>query len=64
VTFHARFRGTCVDCREEIEVGDEVQFNLLDELIHVDCIDLGVADRKTETCSVCFLIKPCGCDDL
>jgi hypothetical protein len=68
-TFEAKYKGTCSDCHEPIEVGDQVVY-VNDELVHVDCEGSALADvlnmrprKKAAVCERCFMEKPCGCDD-
>ncbi|HEY2086414.1 MAG TPA: hypothetical protein VGH54_10380 [Mycobacterium sp.] len=35
--FTAAYHGTCAECLEPIVPGQEVVYNLRDDLVHVDC---------------------------
>lgn len=67
----ARWSGRCAaDCGESIAAGDRVVY-VDDELVHEECEVEGLvaAERRhgprrvAEVCTVCFLVRPCPCDD-
>lgn len=64
-TFEAIYAGNCGTCSSRIEVGDEVLYLSGGDsvLVHVECDgDMEeVSARKTETCTECWILKPCGC---
>lgn len=37
--FTARFPGTCVECRDFIDPGDEVTYDEHDTVVHAGCIE-------------------------
>lgn len=65
-TFRAQYGGVCESCEDRIRPGDRVLY-VEDGLIHAACADSDLRVRRRppveETCPVCWLIKPCGCDD-
>lgn len=78
MAFTARYTGTCARNRDHIYVGDIVEYNAADRLVHVECdieadarADAAPDDNLTDldrdalrpVCPRCFLIQPCGCDD-
>jgi hypothetical protein len=63
MAFIAKYVGECPDCDNPIRVGEYVEFNFHDELVHADCV-ASHPNRAYEVCDQCFLTKPCGCDDL
>lgn len=66
-SFTAKYAGVCDSCEEGFDAGERVMFVGDGVLIHVGCVDSALRVRRRppveETCSVCWLIKPCGCDD-
>jgi len=65
--FIAKYPGRCDDCRESINVGDEVEYKANGRLAHVVCDSVGALtdldrDATREVCPVCFLLKPCVCE--
>jgi hypothetical protein len=64
--FAARYQGRCATCDEQIEPGDMVRY-VDDGLVHLWCLDVSLRSRRRPVvevvCTVCFLIKPCGCED-
>lgn len=69
--FVAKYRGNCAaECGEEIVPGDRVVY-VDDELVHEECETDGLiraerrhgSTREAIVCGVCFLVKPCPCDD-
>ena len=61
MSFEAKYGRICGSCTERIRPGDEVKY-VEDELVHVDCAVAAPIECKTETCTVCWLIKPCECE--
>jgi hypothetical protein len=61
MSFEAKYGGPCGSCTERIRPGDQVTY-ADDEMVHADCEGSSTPERKTETCSVCWLIKPCECE--
>lgn len=61
-TFPAKFRGFCTDCDDRIQVGDLVTY-AENTLVHADCDALTTPPRPATTCTRCWLVQPCGCDD-
>jgi hypothetical protein len=59
--FEAKYAGTCDSCTERIKPGDLVTYTD-DVIVHADCEEHAVPERKTETCTECWLIKPCQCE--
>lgn len=62
--FTASYAGVCEACEERIRPGDRVRY-ADDVLVHAGCAD-GVARRRSvveEVCAVCWLVKPCGCEE-
>lgn len=62
VSFEAKYPGTCGSCGERIGVGDVCKYDSTDSVMHEDCDGAYEPERKTETCTQCWLIKPCECD--
>ena len=62
MTFHAKYDGHCAGCPERIHPGDLVM-SVDGEIVHADCDTPVIPERKTETCAVCWLIKPCPCEE-
>jgi hypothetical protein len=60
MTFEAKFTGFCDNCDAHIYVGEEVEY-FDGALIHSECAR--VIERPTTTCTECWTIKPCACDD-
>lgn len=59
----AKYGGVCGGCDERIRAGQKVAY-VDDELVHATCVDVpGRVEKKTETCTECWLEKPCPCDD-
>lgn len=61
MAFAARYRGFCGRCDEPIEVGQAVEYDALDVLVHVSCPE-PVPDKVVTICPDCRLQKPCFCD--
>jgi len=59
MSFEAKYPGYCENCESRIHEGDAVKF-VEDVFVHVSCEPK--PERKTETCTECWLIKPCECD--
>lgn len=55
MSFRAQYRGQCADCGQELR-GDEVTYDLHDELVHVRCPgrpdDVSMGDGTL--CEKCF----------
>jgi hypothetical protein len=62
MTFEAKYDGACGECEERILVGDLVTY-AEDVLVHGDCEEFVRPERPTETCTKCWLVKPCDCED-
>lgn len=62
MTFTARYPGRCPGCGERIEPGDMVKREDLD-VVHADCDDVLPDLAPKPVCSVCFVERPCECDD-
>ena len=61
--FAAQYPGRCPDCDEVIRVGDQVRY-ADDWVVHVDCEESAPRERPVnETCTECWIIKPCGCGE-
>jgi hypothetical protein len=60
--FEAKYPGPCADCDERIKPGQLVYF-AEDGVAHVDCEEIIPPERPTVTCTECWLIKPCRCDE-
>jgi len=67
--FKARYTGSCAArCGTAIEAGDQVVY-VDDVLVHVGCeedarLKSALQEEKTRVvCEVCWLLKPCPCDD-
>ena len=65
--FDAKYRGPCAGGCDGIEPGDEVGYED-GALMHADCENAAGlredAPRRPEVvCTVCFMVKPCECDD-
>lgn len=64
--FAAMFPGQCAaECGEQIRKGDDVVY-VDDALVHLNCEGLAIAAgvrRPAPVCAVCFMEKPCPCDD-
>lgn len=56
-TFTARYHGTCQDCLEDIEPGEEI-ISVPDGFQHVDCQPTREG-RAVKTCPECWLTLPC-----
>lgn len=65
MAFTAKYAGFCDSCEEPIRPGDTVAFIRGGDLVHAGCTEPAAVRRavKTETCTTCWLIKPCGCED-
>lgn len=64
MAFEAKYPGRCADCGEDIERGDLIQYDEDSRIVHADCDpEPTAAERPTETCTECWLIKPCGCEE-
>lgn len=61
--FEAKYGGTCCTCDERIRVGELVTYALDDVLVHAECQAGTRIVRKADVCAVCWLTKPCGCED-
>ena len=67
MSFTARYDGVCAsDCDSRIHLGDEVRYNADRQLVHDACTPapdpLTIGPREI-VCGVCWLVKPCRCDD-
>ena len=65
MAFTAQYAGTCDSCEEPIRPGARVRYTKAGDLIHAGCADetQTAPVRVEETCTECWLIKPCACDD-
>lgn len=61
MSFQAKYGGNCGACGERIHVGDLATYSD-DVVVHADCED-SQPERKVEVCTICWLTKPCECDD-
>ena len=61
--FEARYPGTCGTCEDRIHVGDMITYSDEDAVVHVDCESSARPERKAEVCTVCWLTKPCDCEE-
>lgn len=63
----ARYRGVCDFCGGGIEVGDQITFRagMGDErhVIHAYCSESIRPSRPAVVCPVCFMERPCPCED-
>lgn len=64
--FNARFPGRCA-AGDSINIGDLVQYDADDELIHLDCIGTPPADdntprRNERLCTECNMVHAGECD--
>ncbi len=64
--FEAAYHGVCEECGGDIEPGDRIR-RVQDGYVHAGCQDPALRvrpkERKEETCTTCFIIRPCRCDD-
>lgn len=66
MSFEAKYAGRCQACGEPIQVGDLLMVAGT-TFVHADC-DTSVSeteldrDSTREVCTVCWLLKPCGCE--
>lgn len=63
--FLAQYAGTCDRCEGSIRQGQRVKF-VDGDLVHTGCADgegVLTVTRKEETCEMCWLIRPCGCEE-
>jgi hypothetical protein len=58
--FLARYPGTCQDCGDTFEAGEFIRYDDDDQVVHNRCRMLR---KPAELCTVCFLEKPCPCED-
>ena len=66
MSFEAKYHGTCEDCGEHITPGDLINFADMNlrSVAHADCTEDSLLPERVEvTCTECWLIKPCECDD-
>lgn len=56
----AKFPGWCWVCELAINIGDQIELDD-DGYKHTDCTPK--RERPTVTCTECWLIKPCECED-
>lgn len=65
VTFAARYRGFCYECRTPFEPGDLIAYaEGHPSPVHADCADVDAPDPKPETiCPTCWLVQPCDCEE-
>ena len=63
MSFEAQFNGHCYnECGHAILVGDLIKYaGPYGEFAHVGCNY--IPPKALIICSLCFLSKPCGCDD-
>ena len=68
MSFTARFRGWCSECRQSIEPGDLIRYAGLGSgaagMVEHETCQATPARRPEVTCPDCTMIKPCECDDL
>jgi hypothetical protein len=60
--FTATYGGTCGDCGLRIKPGDDATYNSDDTLVHDSC-DNSKPEPVVDTCTSCFIQKPCPCQD-
>jgi hypothetical protein len=61
--FQARYAGCCDECDEPIRQGDRLKW-VADEVVHASCApSMKRVKKAAVVCQVCWLVKPCGCDD-
>jgi len=63
-SFVAQYDGACGVCEGPLK-GHRVKY-VADELVHAGCADgegVLTVTRKEEVCQVCWLVRPCECDD-
>lgn len=60
--FEAKYFGACSECEEFIKPGQLIHYGE-NGAAHVDCDEAAPPERPTVTCTECWLIKPCGCDE-
>lgn len=65
-TFRARYPGRCVECDDDIEVGDLLRYDEDGHAVHASHTD-GASPvwvrRKTDViCPACHLTLPCDCE--
>jgi hypothetical protein len=60
--FTATYGGPCGDCDERVKPGHQATYNEDDTLVHADCAD-AKPEPVAETCTSCFIQKPCPCQD-
>lgn len=60
MSFEAKYRGHCDECDNPIEIGDYAFYDQKGELVHVEC---PTPPKEAPVCRMCYLTKPCGCDD-
>ena len=58
--FTARYPGTCQSCGDQFEAGEQLRYDEDDQVVHRAC---SRPHRPAETCTNCFLEKPCPCED-
>lgn len=55
MSFPAKFKGWCSRCDKEISVGDKIEYNADDEVVHVECPLV----LPAPVCPLCWLTQPC-----
>ncbi|MEW1990759.1 hypothetical protein [Microbacterium sp. NPDC078849] len=67
MSFPAQYNGTCAaDCGYRIHEGDEIERDEDGRFRHVGCVpkpDPTTLGPKEVVCGICWLVKPCRCDD-
>jgi len=61
--FTAQYHGTCEECVGPILPGQEVAYDVRDDLVHVECPEPAAlkAARTERTCARCFLVHAGEC---
>lgn len=62
--FNARYPGTCGDCSDDIEPGDQVGYDDTDSIVCADCLAeyLRIAISPKQACPDCNLDHSGSCD--
>lgn len=63
MSFEAQYPGRCYECDSPIIAGDQVEY-VDGSVQHSDHGEAELRERPdNQTCTECWLIKPCECDD-
>lgn len=60
MTFEAKYAGRCAECDDQILVGEFVDYDHEDELVHAECVRPLRRSGKP-ACPVCWLVHAGGC---